>query len=59
METLPRRKRTQGHNIIRSQEPDIFPEGAETEPSTSTMGIVSHQIQYQVDARTWIQNGPI
>jgi len=54
METLPRRKRTRGYNIVRSQKPDIFPEGAETEPPTSTMGIVSHQIQYQTNARTWI-----
>jgi len=54
METLPRRKQTQGHNIVRSQEPDIFPKGAEVELPTSTMGIVSHKIQYQVNAHTWV-----
>jgi len=59
METLPRRKWTWGHNIVRSQECNIFLKTTESKPLTSTMGHVYHKVQYQVNACTWIQNGPI
>ena len=49
----------QSHNLIRSQKSDIFPKGTEVKLPTSMMGVVPHKVQHQVDACTWIQNGPI